>query len=54
MTPQVNEQAMKTWVYGKAEKGWYVARWKWNAEWATHLESIGYRVQKSIEKPSAA
>jgi hypothetical protein len=42
----------KTWVYGKATPGWHVARWIWNAEYAKHLESLGYEVQRSIENPT--
>lgn len=48
------EESMKTWVYGKGEKGWYVARWTWNQEYADHLTSLGLKVQRSIEKPSKA
>lgn len=42
---------MHTWVYGKVEPGWYIARWTWDPEWATRLIYHGYRVERSIAKP---
>lgn len=41
----------KTWVYGKVEPGWYVARGVWSESWADHLKSLGYRVVRSADKP---
>jgi hypothetical protein len=41
-----------TWAYGIKEPGWYCARWKWNPEYAKHLESLGYRVVRSVYKPT--
>lgn len=42
----------KVWVYGKIEKGWYIARCRWNQEYARHLQKdLGYQVVRSIEKP---
>lgn len=39
------------WAYGIHEPGWYVARWNWNDAYAKHLESIGYRVMRSVKMP---
>jgi len=44
----------KLWVFGKVEPGWYCAMGRWDAEWAKHLESLGYQVQRSINKPEVA
>lgn len=44
----------KVWAYGIKEKGWYVARWLWNKQHADHLTSLGYKVERSIDKPKAA
>jgi hypothetical protein len=41
----------KVWVYGKATVGWYVAKWVWDKEYAEHLKSLGYQVERSIAKP---
>lgn len=43
----------KTWVYGKSTPGWYIARSTWNQADATRWQSLGYEVQRSIEKPTA-
>lgn len=50
---EISNGADKTWVFGKAQPGWYVARWIWNGEYARHLESLGYKVERSVEKPSS-
>jgi hypothetical protein len=44
--------ADKVWAMGKVEPGWYVARWKWNAQYAADLETQGYTVKRSREKPT--
>ena len=41
----------KVWAFGIKEPGWYCARNPWNKEYADHLTSLGYRVERSIEKP---
>ena len=41
-----------TWVWGKVEPGWYVARWIWKADYAAELEAQGYQVIRSVEKPT--
>ena len=41
-------------AYGIKQPGWYVARWVWDAEYAKHLESLGYQVVRSINKPDTA
>lgn len=48
----MDDDGTKVWVMGKAEPGWYVARWEWNKAYADHLTSIGYEVRQSIEKPT--
>lgn len=48
----MNNDANATWVYGIKEPGWYCARWTWDQEWAKQLESRGYRVMKSVDKPT--
>jgi hypothetical protein len=42
------------WVYGKVEPGWYVAKRVWSQAYAEHLQSLGYRVERSKNKPSPA
>jgi hypothetical protein len=39
------------WAYGKAEPGWYCAKWTWDTKYAAHLEEVEYRVSRSIGKP---
>lgn len=51
---QSNSDLTKTWVFGKTVPGWYVARWIWRQDYADHLKSLGYEVQRSIEKPTGA
>jgi len=46
-----NNNPNKTWAYGKAETGWYVAHSTWNEKYADHLRSLGYEVRQSIKKP---
>jgi hypothetical protein len=41
----------KTWVFGKVHPGWYVAMNGWQDNYAKHLESLGYKVRRSVEKP---
>jgi hypothetical protein len=41
-----------TWAYGIVEPGWYCARWGWNDAYSKHLESLGYRVVRSVHKPT--
>jgi hypothetical protein len=50
----VSKGPEKTWVFGKAQPGWYVARWTWNKVDADRWEALGYKVQRSIEKPEKA
>jgi hypothetical protein len=50
--PTENPEADKVWVYGKANPGWYVGRWKWNEIDAQRWDSKGYEVQRSNEKPT--
>jgi hypothetical protein len=40
-----------TWVYGKKNPGWYMARWMWVASYSEHLQSLGYSVVSSVDKP---
>jgi hypothetical protein len=40
-----------TWVYGKVEPGWYIAREIWTEEYARHLKTLGYDVERSVGKP---
>jgi hypothetical protein len=40
-----------TWVYGKVEPGWYIAREIWTEEYARHLKALGYDVERSVGKP---
>lgn len=54
MNTQQNNDPSMTWVFGKVQPGWYVARWIWNKEYADHLETLGYRVMKSVTKPEVA
>ena len=44
--------ATMTWVYGKVELGWYIARETWVPEYSKHLESLGYQVERSVKKPT--
>ena len=39
---------MHTWVYGKVEPGWYIAKWTWDEKWADNLKSKGYSVTNNI------
>ena len=39
-----NNDPTKTWVYGKAQPGWYVARAIWVECYADELRAMGYRV----------
>lgn len=39
------------WVYGNKNPGWYMAKGVWNEAYAKHLESLGYQVKRSQEKP---
>lgn len=45
------EPVPSVWVFGKAEPGWYCARWMPDREYASHLESLGYEVRVQVEKP---
>ena len=40
------------WAYGKAEPGWYCAKALWSQAYASHLEEMGYRIVRSIGKPT--
>lgn len=40
------------WAYGK--DGWYMAKWIWDQKYANHLETLGYRVKRSVKKPVEA
>jgi hypothetical protein len=44
---------MCTWVYGKVEPGWYMARGTWSADYAEDLRRMGYTVvaATAFEKP---
>lgn len=46
-----SNDSTKTWVYGKVEPGWYVARCVWDESYARNLESLGYLVERSQENP---
>ena len=39
------------WAYGLVEPGWYVAAWIWNEDYANHLQSLGYRTERSVKEP---
>lgn len=52
MNQQQQGDPTMTWVYGKTEPGWYVARWIWKADYAAELEALGYRVVRSKDKPT--
>lgn len=41
----------RVWAFGIVEPGWYCARAIWVPEYAKHLESLGYRVVRSANKP---
>lgn len=44
----------KVWAFGKVQPGWYVAKWVWNQAYASHLETLGFKVQRSINKPESS
>ena len=39
------------WAYGIVEPGWYIAKLLWDQSYAEHLQSLGYRVVRSVKKP---
>jgi hypothetical protein len=47
-----NTDQTKVWLYGKIDKGWYVAKWLWDANYAKDMEVLGYQVKRSKEKPT--
>jgi hypothetical protein len=48
----MNQDTTAVWVSGKVHPGWYMAKGIWNEAYAKHLESLGYRVKRSVEKPT--
>lgn len=41
----------KVWAYSIKQPGWYVAQSVWNEEYAQHLRSLGYQVERSKDSP---
>jgi hypothetical protein len=54
MTQTESHDQTRVWAYGIVEPGWYCARSIWDHEYARHLESLGYRVLRSIKSPAIA
>jgi hypothetical protein len=52
MPEQVSGDPTLVWAYGINEPGWYCAMWGWRKWYADHLESMGYRVVRSIGRPT--
>ena len=46
-----NQDPTAVWAYGIKEPGWYMARAIWNQSYADHLVTMGYEVERSIQKP---
>jgi hypothetical protein len=47
----VSTDPTRVWAYGIVTPGWYVAKGIWDERYAEHLRSMGYKVERSIEKP---
>lgn len=52
MDKQPSGDATSVWAWGIVEPGWYCACWGWDGKFAEHLKQIGYRVVRSIGKPT--
>jgi hypothetical protein len=51
MTKEITD-ATCVWAFGIAEPGWYCAKSIWDQAYAAHLQSLNYRVVRSIGKPT--